>query len=443
MVRVTPHGGARTAGGRDDRRAELAAFLHYGYRPVVPAGYRERPWSRVRARDLLAVDSLDREDLVRRAVEAFEVACTPVPDTLHVVPLSAGIDSRLLLGTLIELVPRERILTVTFGVPGSFDFDLAPAVARLAGVRHEAIDLRGLAVTREDLLATAREAPWTFVHEAHANHLIPRRHGEGATLWSGCMANSFAGADLAVPATSMEQARNEFARRTRVPRALALTPPDFDPTSVLPGRPLLEDSALTLYEQLFAFLRYPGFNEPILLAPGYSWRTPFREPAWVDFMLRIPRWIRRDGSFYRAIAQACAPDLFTLPTKNDLGLRPGVSRLRRTLRRARFKVERSLRRTFLGRSFGRDRSLNYADFDRELREPSPLREVTEDSLQRLAALGLVDWLDPLELWTRHQHHRTNLGVPLILLSALELNLAAASSPDPLPAQPVSAAPRSG
>lgn len=302
MVGVASQPHVRTQVRPDDRRAELAAFLHYGYRPLVPPGYLDRPWSRVRASDAFALDGIDRDALVRRGVQAFRAACAPAADRRHVVPLSAGIDSRLLLGTLVELVPRERIVAVTFGVPGALDFDLAPAVARAAGVRHEAIDLTGLAVTRDELLATARAAPWTFVHEAYPNHLIPRRHGPDATYWSGCMANSFAGADLAVPATTMAEARREFAHRTRISRTLCLTPPDFDPTSVLPETPLLEDGALTLYEQLYAYLRYPGFNDPILLAPGHAWRTPFREPAWVDFMLRVPRTVRADPSFYRSIA---------------------------------------------------------------------------------------------------------------------------------------------
>ena len=147
-------------------------------------------------------------------------------------------------------------------------------------------------------------------------------------------------------------------------------------------------------------------------------------------MLRVPRALRAQPGFYRGIARATAPALFALPTKNDLGLAPGASPLRHTLRHARFKLGRRLRRSFPGQAFGREPGLNYADFDHELRTPTPLRDVVEDSLRRLRDLAVLDWLDPVALWVRHQRRRANLGVALVLLSALELNLAAEASPLP-------------
>lgn len=47
------------------------------------------------------------------------------------VPLSAGLDSRAVLAGLCAC--GAPIHTVTYGVPGAFDYDIAPRIARTAG----------------------------------------------------------------------------------------------------------------------------------------------------------------------------------------------------------------------------------------------------------------------------------------------------------------------
>lgn len=399
---------------------DLAAFLHYGFLPRVPADYRDLPWARVRARDVAG--SGEREELVRRGLAAIRLACADPGVGLHVVPLSGGIDSRLLLAVLREAGLEERLVTATFGIPGTFDFDLAPPVARAAGVRHEALELAQLVLTRADLLATARRAPWSNTFEAHYNHQIPLRFGPAATYWSGIMANAIGGVDLDVPAPDWPTACATFAAKCRIARTVELTPPDYDPCSALPSRALLEDSALTYFEQLFAFLRYPGRLEPALLPAGFHFRTPFRHPAWVDFLLRAPRALRRGQALYHAIAARSNPALFALPTKNRLGFAARAPAWRVHLRRARLKAERAVAARFPGRSRGPNPKLNTVDFDRALRAPGQLRAVIEEALERLANRRALEWLDPLALLHRHQTGGADLGEALALLAAVEFNL---------------------
>lgn len=407
---------------RLDERA-LSTYLHYGYFPRVPEGFRELPWARVRRAEVLPPGSVAREELVERGLAAMRAACADPGPGLHVVPLSGGIDSRFLLAVLLRLVPRENLRTVTFGVPGALDFDLAGRVARAAGVAHERLDLGGLRVTRAELEATARRAPWGFVFEAHFNHEIPRRFGADATYWSGIMANVTIGKDLDFPETSWAASCREFAGRSRLLRGRALVAPGFDPAGVLPEEPIVADSALAHLEQLYAFLRFPGRLDAALLASGHRWRTPFRAPPWVDFMLRVPRELRADPGFYRAIAARSDPALFALPTKNDLGLVPAAGALRRRVRGLRHKLVRRLNRLVPGRTRLVNPSLNYADLDGELRTDGDLgREITA-AVEALARRGWIDWLDPLELLARHRARRENLGEHLALLASLELHLA--------------------
>jgi hypothetical protein len=400
---------------------DLAAFLHFGFLPRVQAGYRDLPWARVRARDVAGTGA--REELIERGLGAMRVACAAPGPGLHVVPLSAGIDSRFLLAVLAEAGLGERLLAATFGIPGAYDFDLAPPVAHAAGVRHEALELASLRLGRAELLDTAQRAPWSFTFEAHYNHQVALRFGTEATYWSGIMANAIAGVDLDVPAPDWASACRTFAAHTRVVRARALTPPGFDPRAVLPKRPLLEDSALTYFEQLFAFLRYPCRLEPALLPAGFRFRTPFRHPAWVDVLLRAPRALRRGQALYHAIAERSNPTLYALPTKNQLGLPAHARAWRVGLRRARLKAGRAWAARFPGRARRPNPKLNTIDFDQALRAESDVHAVIEESLARLAERRVVGWLDPLALLREHQARRANLGEALALLASLELNLA--------------------
>lgn len=54
----------------------------------------------------------------------------------QVVPLSGGMDSRIVLGLLLEFVEASKIKTYTFGVHGSYDYEIPNAIARFLGTQH-------------------------------------------------------------------------------------------------------------------------------------------------------------------------------------------------------------------------------------------------------------------------------------------------------------------
>jgi hypothetical protein len=203
---------------------------------------------------------------------------------------------------------------------------------------------------------------------------------------------------------------------------MQLTPPGFRPESALPERAPLEDSCLNYVEQLFMLVRNPCRNDPAQLPPGFDVRAPFRRVEWVDFILRLPRQLRSGALLYHEIAARSNPALFALPFKNSLGFSRGTAAWRIDLRRARLKTARTLARRLPNLFLHTNPKLNYADDDAELRRKSPLRTVVEDSLQRLASSGRIDWLQPLELLQQHVQLRANIGDALTVLASIELNL---------------------
>jgi len=404
-----------------DPRAELEAFLHFGFVPRVPAGLAARPWFASRAPRLPD----DERACVEAGGAALRALFTDVPDGLQLVPLSGGLDSRVILGMLVAAGHRERVLAVTFGTPGTLDFELGGLVARQVGVRHEALDL-----TREPLELDALVAAippggaWVHALEAHFNALVPARFGRGATVWSGIMANVVNGSRLGAPRASFDEVRRRYAEDYRCVRSCRLTSPGFDPLAWLPTEPILASDRLTHAEVLHLGLNYPCRFDPVLLAPGHRYRTPFREPCWVDFALAAAPRLRRDERLFRAVIRAVLPELAALPSKSNAGLALTAPAWRVWLGRQRARLERRLRQRAPG-LFPRPRAdTNYLDLELELRHASPLRTLVRAALDRLPARAVVPWLDVERLWARHACGSANHADALVQLALLELNLAA-------------------
>lgn len=400
---------------------EIEAFLHFGFVPRVPADLGSRPWLSTRAERLPE----DEAACVTRGVESLCALFVDVPDGLQLVPLSGGLDSRVILGMLVAAGHARRVLAVTFGTPGTLDYELGAQVARHAGVHHEAIDLTREPLELEEVRAAIPPGQrWVHALEAHFNALVPRRFGAGATVWSGIMANTLNGSRVGDERASWDEARRLYARDHRCVRSTCLTRPGFDPLAWLPATPFAASERLTPHELLHVAFHYPCRFDPVLLAPGYAYRTPFRDPRWVDFALALPREFRRGERLFRAVIRAALPDLAALPTKSRAGVGLDAPAWQAWLAAQRARAARRVRRRFPGLVRTPRPDTNYLDQELELRRASPLRALVQTCLVRLRARGVVPWLDLDALERRHAEARADHSDALVQLALLELNLQA-------------------
>jgi asparagine synthetase B (glutamine-hydrolysing) len=74
----------------------------------------------------------------------------------HVVPLSGGLDSRLILCALLEHTEAKNIRTYTHGIPGSYDFEIGAQLAKEAGTRHVSFPMSTMTYHEDDLRHVAR-----------------------------------------------------------------------------------------------------------------------------------------------------------------------------------------------------------------------------------------------------------------------------------------------
>ena len=400
----------------------VAAFLHYGFVPGAPSLADELPWARATPEEEVPERSLARgADMFRQACASL-VEPDPLPGD-HIVPLSGGLDSRLVLATLLELGLGSRIIAVTFGTPGTLDFELGREIARHAGVRHEAIPLSEVRPRASQLAATlASGGRWVHLFEAFYNRLVPELFGDKSAYWSGLMANTINGSQCGPPGESWQSARLRFAGAKRFADSLPLAPPDYAPESALPEAPPPADVRLTPYEYLYAGLVYPFRYEPTLVVPGFDFRMPFKAPAWVDFALSLSSDQRSEQRHYRNMAASMAPELFALPSKTSFGVRLDAPRWRTSAARFGLRAGNRLRRSFPWLGWAPNRKVNYVDFDLALRPSGSLHELVEPGLERLVEHRAVPWLDPFAIWDQHRRSRRNHGEALVLLLSLEASL---------------------
>jgi hypothetical protein len=414
----------------------IASFLYFGYVPYVSQQLEQQPWARPAAEWRHSrFQTLDEPALIDESVRAFKASFLEPGEGPHVILLSGGLDSRAILAELLELGLRDQIIGVTYGTPGTQDYDLGQAIARKAGVRHEALDLKKVTISHELLDRTAREVGfWMWLWDALYNRYVCWQFGTQVTYWSGTLGGCFTDRERLPPTPhdTWEDALSWFATAslTLLSESEVLSPPGFNPVDVLPREPLLEPEALSYDEQLKYTFSGLGHALPLLLAEGYRFRAPFICPAWVQFNLNLARRHLEDKYLYRKMLPQAYPELFALPTKDRLGLPLGAPPWRYFVERARSAARVRARRLAPRLPWKTLPGVKYVDFDRALRTREDFRTVTYECIEALAQRGVVDWIDVRAMWDDHQRWRADHGLALTLLASLEVNLRNEVPPTP-------------
>jgi hypothetical protein len=328
---------------------------------------------------------------------------------------------------MIELGLKDAIIAVTFGIPGTLDYEIGGMVARHAQVRHEAIDLTQVRLSQELLDRTAHAlGMWRWIVDPLCNRLVQWRFGKEATYWSGTHGGLFTGTEALFPDASdtWDLAVRRFAlgEEAHFVTSVDLAPPGFDPRSGLPKAPLLDPAILCYDQQINYAIQQLGNMLPLLAPQSYPCRTPFLGPSWVHFNLNLPRRYKEDLYLYKEILKQAYPELYSLPVKNRLGLPLRAPAWRYHLRRAVSFSRVTARRLAPGWRWNVLPGQKYIDTDRALRRREDVRTVVRDNITALDRRGVVDWVDTDALWDDHMRGRANHGYALTLLASLEVFL---------------------
>jgi len=405
----------------------LSSILHYGYLPDTDPDLSARRWYRALADDGGGPDlSGNDDDIADRAIGIFRRSFRDLDGDPIVVPLSGGLDSRAILGGLLEAGVGDRIVCVTFGTPGTFDYEIGRMVAEFAGVRHEAIDLTSVSLSRDELVRfSAETGGWNLLFDAYYNNLLFGRYGPDAVVWSGFFGDALTGNHLPERESgSWEDARRHFARKNRMAVSVDLTPPGFRPEDALPETPFLPRADVSFDDQLDFGVRQESYIRKLFSPERHAVRMPFETPELVRFFLALPRRYRMKQYLYKKILIRAFPGLFSLPTKNTygLGIDADESRIRRHILFLRLRS--AFRRFILMKPATVNPETNYIDFEDAIRHRDDVRTLVHESVRDLKQRGVIDWLDTEALLERHMSGRAEHGDALTLLTSLEIHLKA-------------------
>jgi hypothetical protein len=250
------------------------------------------------------------------------------------IGMTAGMDSRGLLGASLQVLPPENIIAFTNGQIGNRDYEQARFFTQNILPHHYLISTQDGKYTIEDWINRARIRP-DGVTRALYGIATPvdnplEQHGWMPKV-SGFLGDACSGKRLHGKVhENWEEAVAAFVHKNEVFRPSSkrvirsMLPDDYDPMHLMPKAPLLSGALMTYDDQLdFCYRQYQRIGTNFLpdektftdASSGKANRnrhqiTIYDDPRWQKSYLLMPVSERLDAKHYHAMLAANYPEIF-------------------------------------------------------------------------------------------------------------------------------------
>jgi hypothetical protein len=408
-------------------------FLHFGY--AFDSKNLKFPWNinikNNEVKKTLDYSSYSYEKLVDEGVTIFKKVFKELVDSSNypqIVPLSGGLDSRAILGGLLENTNKENIRVVSFGVPGNLDFEIPKKIVKKFEIEHHLIDLSSdkFEWNEESLISFMKDVGRALpVFDTYINHFITSNFGDNYIYWSGFMGDPLAGSHLGdYNNSNWNLAVNRFVDKSNFSEIELLSKEKRNEIKdSFPKKPLVDKNILSYGEQLDFSVRQNSYVKHTVINSKYNYKTPFNHPLIVSFMLKVPNEYRKKCVLYKDILKKAYLELFSIPTKTTYNTSLFDNKLKLFIRRSKIHTVNVSYR-LIKREIIKPSIFNYFNFDEELRKESSFKNVVFKSIKDLDNRSLVSWINIDDIWKRHQSRKNNFSKTLMLLASLEINIKA-------------------
>tara|TARA_B100000745_G_scaffold291347_1_gene231036 strand:+ start:901 stop:2139 length:1239 start_codon:yes stop_codon:yes gene_type:complete len=345
-----------------------------------------------------------------------------------VVPLSGGLDSRVIAAVLRE--HNIDFLAVTLGTPGTYDYDLGASTAKALGIPHNAIDVTKLILDTDNLVSTAQRInDWTNIIEVQYNLHINNTYPD-AKIVSGFLGDFLGGSYTGIDHSSWNHAVTDFIKLSKISSCLPSTRIDIE-TQLLLDLKTPQEKNLTYYEELTMRTRHTCSLRPTVFPDDYNYILPFLNQQWVEYMLGASRELRIRSRHYRDILHTNWPKAFALPAKNFNG-----GTIKDSIRKRKYHAQKNRVRSKLHRTFpdvattfmGIDPHQNYTDFRKQIIHNRGFRNIIQRNVLDLSERNIVSDINITDLYKKCFDHKTRPNYieanTLLNLTNLEINLKA-------------------
>jgi hypothetical protein len=334
-----------------------------------------------------------------------------------VVPISGGLDSRLILGSLLEHVSPSEITTYTFGIPGSFDYEIGNLVAKTLGTKHFSYDLNKIEVTEDKL-------KFFMQHTLCNSDLFTgppltellNDIEQDSIIWSGFMGDPSIGSHLPSLDTITNVDGNFIENKENYTR-IGLLSQKLTNKKIIPPTYDFEnidgvDSKIELWDLQNRQARY--VTSQVFIKP-FEYEVPFINRDWLSFSLQLPKALRNNELFYKEFLLSRYSSIFGLPVKCNLGTplkRTFLSELKINAQKAYNKVNQS---------YLKSKNVNYVNFEQKLRENKPFFDLCTSLLSNF---GDREYINSREIDKILQSHKSgsDYSRAFTLLASIELIL---------------------
>lgn len=380
---------------------KINQFLYFGYTLDDSFNFPWEPDTLNNFYDFNYLQKLSYNELIKTGCDVFKKAFEDLSQNIkskNILPLSGGLDSRLILGHLLDNFNTSEIEIVSYGLPGSFDFEIPQKISKSFGINHSLINLSPSAFKwdYEDLCLFSKKKKANFLlFDSYINNFIFRKFGTKYIYWSGFFGDPLTGSHYIENKKSWNDSVSVFIQKNNLLNINFYNKNNIksDIRNVLPQKPLLSPDILSFYEQLDFSIRQNIFIKKIVLDSDYNQLSPFLHPLLINYFLNVPRVYRVGQVLYLDILKKMYPKLFSFPIKNRYGCNLFDSNLSFLFRKNLIKFKK-ISNIVLGADFFEDAMLNYSNFNRDLRGNNNFKGLIFQSLKNLKKeIWLSSFLD--------------------------------------------------
>lgn len=339
----------------------------------------------------------------------------------HVVPLSGGMDSRIILAALLEFTEAKKIHTYTFGVPGAYDYEIPNSIAKKLGTKHTNFSSDDTVYTIEGLVraAIASDGNTEIFHPLVLNR-VADHYGADATYWSGfggdavgaAFGNSYIGDEAKQQLIDYEKRGIHFLDNV------------IDDKALHPYISLGEEMStyVSSSEACYWKNHYERYTAHHILRNDMRVEAPLVDTRLLKFFFTLPKHERMNKNFFNEAFASIFPEVFSFPT-TDYGYKYSKYAFLEPLRKARF-YSKAIGWRFAPNLFTHANTA-YIDMQHAINERPDVRGCIDELLADLAQRDLVDNKRMFSFLSDHRNGHKNYTKDIINLASLEVILKAA------------------
>lgn len=233
------------------------------------------------------------------------------------LPLSGGLDSRYLLFTALEIIDSTRIISMTYGTPGTYDYEIGKKIAKTVGIKHIEYPLTKENYNSNALINNCKDTDGQISFTTEAPIEIFRDFANyGNVILSGFVGDAIVG---------NKAGENNSNERENIVIKDAIVKGNDSLTTYI-DQLLIESSfyydnsqksSLNNFEYWFFINHFTKYSIHCVfkLREHFKYINPFIDYKFADYAVNLPITLRENQKLYRKLIQEKFPDFSNMPCK--------------------------------------------------------------------------------------------------------------------------------